>query len=127
MKEIIKKYLEELCKTDEHLASLYKEESLDGCIEYLYEQARKKAGDNKECVAIEDATVFKWARDYFTEGHAATDTEKKKKQKAASEKFEAEQKEREARWAAERKEREEKAFLDNLHKDGQLSIFDIGA
>ena len=127
MKAIIKKYLEELCTKDEYLAGLYKEECLDGCIDYITDLAKKKCSKDENCVAIEDATVFKWARDYFTEGHAATDMDKKAQQKAASAKFEEEQKEREARWAQEKKEREEKTFLDNLHKDGQLSIFDLGA
>lgn len=142
MKEIIKKYLERLCLTDEYLAGLYKEECLEGCIEYITNQARKKCEKGQNSIAIEDAVVFKWARDYFTEGEALRDEERKREEEAKQAelkaKIEAEQKmskediekrikENQERLAKEEKERKEKEFLDRQHAEGQVSIFDLGA
>lgn len=125
MKEIIKKYLERQCLTDEYLAGLYKEERLEGCIEYITNQARKKCEKGQNSVAIEDTVVFKWARDYFTEGEFLRDEERKKKEQETTKKFEAEQKEREAKWEKEKKDREQKDFMKKQHNDGQISMFDL--
>lgn len=141
MKAIIKNYLEEQCAKDDHLAGLYKEEYLDGCIKYITNLAKEKAG-NEMSTAIESTTVFKWARDYFTEGHAIRDEERKRedeaKQAEIEARIEAEQKiskedlekrikENQERLAKEEKERKEKKFLDRQHAEGQVSIFDLGA
>ena len=141
MKAIIKNYLEEQCAKDEHLAGLYKEECLVGCIHYITKLAKEKA-NNDMSIAIESTTVFKWARDYFTEGEALRDEERKRmeeaKQAELEAKIEAEQKmskedidkrikENQERLAKEEKERKEKEFLERQHAEGQVSIFDLGA
>ena len=60
-------YLRERCKTDTYLAEACKKEnkSLDGCIKYITEQARKKAENN--VAVIPDAEVFEWAVHYILE------------------------------------------------------------
>ena len=60
-------YLRERCKTDTYLAEACKKEnkSLDGCIKYITEQARKKAENN--IAVIPDAEVFEWAVHYILE------------------------------------------------------------
>ena len=60
-------YLRERCKTDTYLAEACKKEnkSLDGCIKYIVEQARKKAENN--VAVIPDAEVFEWAVHYILE------------------------------------------------------------
>lgn len=63
LKEAIKKYLEEACKTDEALADAYKEDQIDACCDYIRSQARKEARGS--CACIEDVIVYKWARDFM--------------------------------------------------------------
>ena len=60
-------YLRERCKTDTYLAEACKKEnkSLDGCIKYITEQARKKAENN--VAVIPDAEVYDWAVHYILE------------------------------------------------------------
>ena len=60
-------YLRERCKTDTYLAEACKKENktLDGCIKYIVEQARKKAENN--VAVIPDAEVFEWAVHYILE------------------------------------------------------------
>lgn len=60
-------YLRERCKTDTYLAEACKKEnkSLDGCIKYITEQARKKAENN--VAVIPDAEVFEWVVHYILE------------------------------------------------------------
>lgn len=63
MKEAIQKYFEELIKTDTAIAEVYQEEKLAGCCAYIQKQARKQIKGSAGY--IEDAVVFKWARDYM--------------------------------------------------------------
>lgn len=60
-------YLCERCKTDTYLAEACKKEnkSLDGCIKYVTQQARKKAENN--VAVIPDEEVFEWAVHYILE------------------------------------------------------------
>ena len=65
-KEIIKKYLEKQCEEDEALKALYRPTHIDGCYNFITECVRRSA--TGECNAVvEDAVVFKMARDYFIE------------------------------------------------------------
>ena len=61
--EQIKKYCEELAKTDVNFASHYNPDKISACCDYINNQARKiiKCG----CGFIEDPVVYKWARDFF--------------------------------------------------------------
>ena len=70
-------YLRERCKTDTYLAEACKKEnkSLDGCIKYIVEQARKKAENN--VAVIPDAEVFEWAVHYILEDSLNCETDKK--------------------------------------------------
>lgn len=71
--ERIKAYLEEQIKTDEALKAVYDESKLDKCWGYIVSQARKLATSN--CAMVEDAVVYKWARDYML-GDVETPVEK---------------------------------------------------
>lgn len=61
--ERIKAYFEEQLKTDPALAEAYKEEKLDKCWKYITSQAKSHAKNG--CAMIEDAQVYKWARDFM--------------------------------------------------------------
>lgn len=61
--ERIKAYFEEQIKTDPALAEAYKEEKLDKCWKYITSQAKSLAKNG--CAMIEDAQVYKWARDFM--------------------------------------------------------------
>lgn len=61
--ERIKAYFEEQIKTDPALAEAYKEEKLDKCWKYITSQAKSHAKNG--CAMIEDAQVYKWARDFM--------------------------------------------------------------
>lgn len=62
-KNIIKKYLEEQCKNDEALKTLYRPNKLDDCYEFIKECAKRKASGGS--AYLEDAVVFKMARDFY--------------------------------------------------------------
>lgn len=59
----IKKYCEELAKSDVDFATHYNPDKISACCNYINQQARKviKSG----CGFIEDPVVYKWARDFF--------------------------------------------------------------
>lgn len=63
-KSVIKKYLEEQCQNDDALKSVYSPEKIDDCYDFIKNCARE-AGGNSSC--IEDAIVFKMARDFYLE------------------------------------------------------------
>ena len=65
-KDKIKKYLEEQCEKDEALKALYKPSHIDGCYNFILECVRKTATGGCNAV-VDDAIVFKMARDYFIE------------------------------------------------------------
>ena len=65
-KEIIKKYLEKQCEEDEALKALYRPTHIDGCYNFIMECVRRSATGGCNAV-VEDAVVFKMARDYFIE------------------------------------------------------------
>lgn len=64
MKEIIQEYLEETIKNDAALAEVYDASKMDDCIKFITGRAQKQPRSGN-CVCIEDAVVFKWARDFF--------------------------------------------------------------
>ena len=76
MKETIKSYLDGFALYDECFKAKYDTEMLDKCIDFIYSKAKELAKD-KEYIAIEDDTVFKWARDYFNDGIANKEKEEK--------------------------------------------------
>lgn len=63
--EAVKNYLEKQAAEDEALRALYVPARIKDCFAYITGQARKKAVNG--CAMIEDAQVYKWARDYYIE------------------------------------------------------------
>lgn len=61
---VIKKYLEEQCEKDEAFKAVYKADKLHDCYNFI-----KKAVENLphtgNFICVDDAVVFKMARDYF--------------------------------------------------------------
>lgn len=116
MEEIIKEYLKERCNRDPELEQKFNEDQMESCISYIEKKAREYL-DSKNGAIISD-TVFSWAVEYFVVGEAELDRIQKEKE-------EAERKEREAKKAEEKKKADEKKFLQEQHKDGQISLFDF--
>lgn len=87
-------YLRERCKTDTYLAEACKKEnkSLDGCIKYIVEQARKKAENN--VAVIPDAEVYDLAVHYILEDSLNCETDKKSEEKTAEKSVESPEKEK---------------------------------
>lgn len=63
LKDSIKKYCEELAKSDVDFATHYNPDKISACCNYITNQARKLAKGN--CACVEDSVVYKWARDFF--------------------------------------------------------------
>ena len=121
MKDIIKKYLEGCCQADPLFKAKYVESKLDECLEFITDMARERA-NGSSCVAIEDATVFKWARDFFNDGKAALEAEREQK---AAEERQKRLEEEVNRKAEEEKKRIEKERYEREHALGQTTIFDL--
>lgn len=87
-------YLRERCKTDTYLAEACKKEnkSLDGCIKYITEQARKKAENN--VAVIPDAEVFEWAVHYILEDSLNCESGKNSEEKTVEKSVESPEKEK---------------------------------
>ena len=83
-KKMIAKHLAERCQTDVYLAEAINKpgKTLDGVIEYVKSQARKKAVGNVAC--IPDEEVYEWAVHYILED--SIDMEAKTEKKAAEKK-----------------------------------------
>lgn len=66
-KEIIKQYLERMAQQDANFKAKFedKDKSLDECMNYVTEQARKQAVNNAACISDEE--VFGWAVHYYQE------------------------------------------------------------
>lgn len=63
LKDSIKKYCEELAKSDVDFATHYNPDKISACCNYITNQARKLAKGN--CACVEDSVVYKWAREFF--------------------------------------------------------------
>jgi hypothetical protein len=63
LKDSIKKYCEDLAKSDVDFATHYNPDKLTACCNYITNQARKLAKGN--CACVEDSVVYKWTRDFF--------------------------------------------------------------
>jgi len=141
MKGIIKEYLESQARIDPCFKEKYKPENFEGCINYITAQAEKLVKDKhgKQCVAVKEEEVFKWARDYFNDGINVKEAEERKlKEQKAAEKEKALEEDpeieininaeiEESRKKAEeyRKQREEEERSKREHANGQMTIFDI--
>lgn len=93
MTEIIKEYIETQAEKDAALKASYNPEVIEKCVEYIYKKAEETARSSGfairgglKGVKIEDAVVYKWARDYFIEGIAAKAAETEKAELAAKSK-----------------------------------------
>ena len=64
--QVIKNYLETQIVEDAALREKYDPKKLSDCYKYIVSQARKQADNG--CAMIEDAVVYKWARDFYLEG-----------------------------------------------------------
>ena len=64
--QVIKNYLETQIVEDAALREKYDPNKLSACYKYIVSQARKQADNG--CAMIEDAVVYKWARDFYLEG-----------------------------------------------------------
>jgi len=64
----VKAYLERQIEEDAALREKYDASLVKKCFEYITEQARKQA--DGDCAVVEDALVYKWARDFYLEGAA---------------------------------------------------------
>lgn len=66
-KDVIKKYLDNMAKQDFAFAERYKREdkSLDKCIQYIIDKAKKQA--SKNCAFLENEIVYGWAVHYYME------------------------------------------------------------
>lgn len=63
--QVIKNYLETQIVGDAALREKYDPKKLSACYKYIVSQARKQADNG--CAMIEDAVVYKWARDFYLE------------------------------------------------------------
>ncbi|MBQ3799801.1 MAG: hypothetical protein II837_05830 [Treponema sp.] len=61
----VKAYLDSQTVADEALRNFYVPSKIKDCFKYVTEQAQKEAVNG--CAMIEDAQVYKWARDYYIE------------------------------------------------------------
>jgi hypothetical protein len=92
LKEAIKAYLDGQVKQDAALAEKYAPEHIDLCIDYINGMAKKEL--DGETGAVEDAVVYKWARDFWLEGHLE-DALKKKEEDEKEEKEREEKRQKE--------------------------------
>lgn len=111
LKEAIKAYLDGQVKQDAALAEKYAPEHIELCIDYINEMAEKvlegKSG------AIDDATVYKWSRDFWLEGHL--EEALKKKEEEEKEEKEREEKRQKEKLAGKAK----KTSVKKKDKDGK--------
>ena len=63
--QVIKKYLDKQAAEDEFFRTLYRPELSENCYAFIKEVAKRRAKNN--CACIEDAVVFKIARDFYVE------------------------------------------------------------
>ena len=75
--EVVKAYLDAQVVNDTALRTLYVPSKIKDCFKYITSEAKKQAKNG--CAMVEDAVVFKWARDYYLEvlPKEATNTETK--------------------------------------------------
>lgn len=127
MKGIIKEYLESQARIDPCFKEKYDETQLDKCIDFIYEHAELLVTERtgKQCVQINDETVFKWARDFFNDGTAALEAEKERKEEEEKKRREEEAKKRAQEAAEEAKKKAIEERNKREHENGQLTIFDL--
>lgn len=65
-KSRIKDYLEKQIQDDDALRNFYRPEKIDDCYDFIHDAVRELSG-RVNCTCIDDAVVFKMARDYFLE------------------------------------------------------------
>lgn len=66
IEKVIKDYLDNYAKENEIFKTAYSKEerTIEKCIAYIVEQARKEQTINN-CAMVEDSKVFHWAREYY--------------------------------------------------------------
>ncbi len=69
MKEILKKYLDNLAAEDETFAAKYANEkkSIDGCVKYITNEVYKMRKNNENCIGLPDDQVYGMAVHYYDE------------------------------------------------------------
>ena len=68
LKEALEAYLTEQASKDSAFAEKFNPEKMSACVTYVTNQARKHLQGRNG--SVEDATVYKWARDFFNDGEA---------------------------------------------------------
>ena len=63
--QVIKNYRDKQAEVDDFFRTLYRPELSENCYAFIKEVAKRKAKNN--CACIEDAVVFKIARDFYVE------------------------------------------------------------
>lgn len=86
LKEAITKYLEGQAKKDPCFSAKYDASKLDACVSSIVDKARKELKGANGCV--QDAVVYKWARDFFNDADKAAVTPSAEAGEAAEEKTE---------------------------------------
>ena len=61
--ETLKKYFEDIIKTDNAISAVYDETKIDACANYIISQAQKQV--TGKCAVVSDEVVYKWARDFY--------------------------------------------------------------
>ena len=114
-------YLIGRVKEDENLASdvMQRHKAWKKCVNYLFEQARKQAG-NSRSAAVRDDVVYEWAEDYYRKDDKAE--EERKAKEAAARK----QREKEAsKEKSKAKPAEDKPKKSPKEMDGQMNLFSM--
>ena len=67
LRDYITEQLKDMAAQDENFKARYedKDKSMDECVKYIFEQAKKQAENN--CAAIDNAEVLNWAVHYYQE------------------------------------------------------------
>lgn len=153
--EPVIEYLLKRCEEDKSMAEdvCQPHKTWDKCYAYIYEQAKKQAGGNRQC-AVKNDVVFEWAEDYYHQDDKALEEkkakeaeERAKQHKETQKKQKEDQKKRiegmEKRKAAKeagamvaaKTEKDEKKAAEVQHEkkparhkkemEGQFSLFDL--
>jgi hypothetical protein len=113
-KQTILDYLKDFASKDEHFATKFKEAQIDGCCNYIMEQAKKMANGNRS-LCVDADTVFGWARHYFLEELWSK----------AAEKIEKQRQQDEAVRIANKKRLDQNRQERYQEETGQMSLFDL--
>lgn len=126
--EPIISYLLKRCEEDEGVAEdvAQKHKTWKKCLDYIYEQARRQATENR--ASVRDDVVYEWAEDYYHKDDKAE--EEKKAREAAERKKKQEERDKKAKAEPQKTElpkpkEEPKPKKNSRDVDGQLDMFSM--